>query len=297
MVSENEMKKDIHFKIRACLITIWGVLVVFAVIWSIEPQWLRDISSQGKIVEASENKLKGDELLRQGEYKLAYKAYFDALKIMPEMQSAQIGKAISLYKMGNLSEALKIYIKLLEKGADKPWEVYFNLAAIYETQRDKEKTIEALKSFIKLSPDPFDGQVRLARLYFTSSNWKQALNYYRLAFQSKPDLENSLISTLKSERVIYQKDSLVVKEIDKLLKTGISDELSGRFYSQPFEEELNKNPVIAMIYNDAGFCYAMHGDIDSSLPFFQTAVKLQPDNREYRQNLLKAQHELEKKDN
>ncbi len=288
------MKKDIHGKVRIGLIIIWSVLVIFAVIWGIKPQWLQDISSQGKLVEASESKLKGDELLRQNDFKSAMEAYSHALEILPEMQSAQIGKAIALHQLGNDAEAQQICEILLQKEPDKPWEIYYNLASIYEAQRDKEKTISALEKEIESSPEPFDGYVRLARLYFTSQDWEKALGYYRQAFDNKPDLKNDYLSTLRSEKVTYQKDDDLVESIDSYLESGFDEERAKHYYQKPYDDELQDNPVIAMIYNDAGFCYAMLGDISSSLPFFKSAVKLQPENEEYRQNLAKAEHEMKK---
>jgi tetratricopeptide (TPR) repeat protein len=286
------MKKDIHSIVRICVSGIWLVLLIFAIIWYIEPQWLQDISSHGKFAEASENKQKGDELLRQKEFALALEAYSDAVSILPEMQSAQIGKAIALFHLGNPAAALDIYKTLLSQEPDKPWEIYYNLAMIYESQRNLEKTVEVLEKEAEVTPNPFDSNVRLARLYFTSGNWQEALKNYRKAFDHKPDMENDLLSTLRAERATYHQDSLLVKSIDEYLTMDYQTELEDKYYREPYDEELERNPVVAMIYNDAGFCYAMLGDIPSSLPFFQTAVKMQPQNEEYRQNLAKAQSEL-----
>jgi len=286
------MKKNIHKKLRIALLTIWFSLAVFAVIWAIEPLWLQEISSQGKLVEATENKLKGDELLRQSNFKEALKAYSHALEILPEMQSSQIGKAISLSKLGKTDQALQIYNNLLRNDPDKPWEIYYNLVSIYESQLDKDKTISTLEKEIESSPEPFNSYVRLARVYFTSGEWQKALSNYRLAFDNKPDMKNDYLSTLKSDRVTYQMDSLVVKNIDSYLKTGFDQQVADKYYEESYEDQLMNNPALAMIYNDAGFCYAMLGDIESSIPFFRSAVKLQPENQEYQQNLAKAQHEL-----
>jgi tetratricopeptide (TPR) repeat protein len=264
------------------------------VIWAIEPQWLKDVSQHGKIVESSENKQKGDELLRQQNYQEALAAYSRALEVLPEMQSARIGSAIALQKLGKTSDAVKIYRELLKEDLDKPWEVYFNLAALYEQQRDKEKTIEALQKAIDTAPDPFDGYVRLARLHFTSSEWKTALRYYNQAFEHKPDIKNDYMATLRSEMVTYSKEEDLKEVIADFIKKGFGESEENKYYAEPYSQQLKENPLIAMIYNDAGFCYAMLGDIASSLPFFRSAVKLQPDNQEYQQNLAKAQHELEK---
>jgi tetratricopeptide (TPR) repeat protein len=286
------MKINIHTKLRIGLLTIWGVLLCFAIIWSIEPQWLQDISSQGKYVEATESKLKGDELLRQNDFQEALAAYSHALEILPDMQSSQIGKAISLHQLGKSTQALQIYKTLLKNKPDKPWEIYYNLASIYETQRDKENTIMALEKEIELSPDPFNSYVRLARVYFTSREWKTALQYYQQAFEHRPDLRNDYLSTLRTERATYKKDKPLVSSIDALLDSGFDQKVAGKYYQKPYTEQLQKNPAVALIYNDSGFCYAMLGDLKSSLPFFQNAVKLQPDNQEYRQNLAKAEHDL-----
>jgi len=286
------MKINIHTKLRFGLLTIWGILLCFAIIWSIEPQWLKDISSQGKFVEATESKLQGDELLRQSNFQEALAAYSHALEILPEMQSSQIGKAISLQQLGKSAQALKIYNTLLQNEPDKPWEIYYNLATIYESQRDKQNTIMALEKEIELSPEPFNSYVRLARLYFTSSEWKPALQYYHQAFEHKPDLQNDYLSTLRTEIVTYKKDEQLVNSIDNLLNNGFDQNIASLYYQKPYDEQLQKNPAIALIYNDAGFCYAMLGDLKSSLPFFRNAVKLQPDNPEYRQNLAKAEHDL-----
>ncbi|MCF7912050.1 MAG: tetratricopeptide repeat protein [Candidatus Cloacimonetes bacterium] len=289
------MKNNIHAKLRLGLLAIWGILIIFAIIWSIEPQWLKNISSQGKLVEATEFKLRGDELLRQRDFTNALAAYSHALGILPEMQSSQIGKAISLHQLGRSAQALQIYNTLLKDNPDKPWEIYYNLASIYESQRDKENTISALEKEIEFSPDPFNSYVRLAGLYFTSSEWQTALQYYRQAFEHKPDLQNDYLSTLRTEKVTYKMDEELVKSIDSFLEKGFDQQIASQYYQKPYDDQLQENPIMARIYNNAGFCYAMMGDLKSSFPFFQTAVKIQPDNQEYRQNLAKAEHDLNEK--
>ena len=279
-------------QVRLGLIIIWGCLAVFAVIWYIEPQWLIHISYQGKIVEGTEHKLKGDQMLRQGDFKEAYSAYSRALEIESTLQSAAIGKATAAERLDLDNEALGIYNKLLADGADKPYEIYYNLATLYEKQRNLEKTIEALDSTLVTSPDPFDAYVRLARLYFINSKWKRALYYYRQSFDSKPDLKNDYLSTLRSERNVFMLDESLQKDINSFLEKGFSEAEAALYYQTPYIKALKKDPTIARIYNDAGFCYAMLGDLESSLPFFQEAVNIQPENEEFVQNLAKAQHDL-----
>lgn len=286
--------KSIHQSLRIALIGIWSVLLIFAVIWFIEPQWLKNISQQGKIVEASENKQKGDELLRQRDFKAAYSAYTYAHKILPDMESAQIGQAIALQYMGKYSQALNIYQKLLAEGADKPWEIYVNLAGIYEKKRDKQKTIEALQNAITSSPDPFDGYVRLARLYFTNQEWQNALKYYKLAFDNKPDIINDYLASLKTEKKIYAKDTDISQQIQGYINEGFSEQQKSLYYSDAYKKQLEEDPLIARIYNDAGYCYAMAGDFDTAVSFFRSAVKLQPANSEFQQNLTRAENELSK---
>ncbi|MCF7919182.1 MAG: tetratricopeptide repeat protein [Candidatus Cloacimonetes bacterium] len=278
--------------VRRVLYFIWSCLLIFAVIWYIEPVWLQGISSQGKIVEGTEHKLKGDELLRQSDFEGAYSSYSRALEIESSLQSAAIGKAIAAERLNHNQEALAIYDKLLSEGAEKPYEIYYNLATIYEKNRDREKTIAALEKVIDTSPAPYDATVRLARLYFTSSQWKKALYYYSLAFETKPDMKNDYLNTLRSARIIYQLDEDLMNDIDKLIETGYTEAAAALYYESPYMESLKSDPTLARIYNDAGYCYASLGDVAAGLPFFQQAAKIQPDNEEYRQNLERAQQEL-----
>lgn len=284
--------KKINNIVRIFLFATWSLLVIFGIFSLAEPQWLKDISHQGKIVEASENKLKGDELLRQRNFPAAYNAYSRALEVLPTMQSAQIGRAIALQQQQKFKAAEDIYLKLLKNEPDKPWEVYYNLSAIYEAQRDKPKTINALQNAVKTSPSPFDVYVRLARLHFTSREWQQALEYYQLAFAAKPDSKNSYLDALRTERVIYGKDEELQGIIDEFIKKGYGEEQQELYFSQAFDEQLQSNKVIARIYNDTGFCYAMMGDLPGSLHYFEQAVKLNPSSEEYRQNLKKANHDI-----
>lgn len=278
--------------VRIILLAIWCLLICFTVIWFIEPQWLKDISHQGKIVESTENKLKGDELLRQQNFADAYSAYDHALQIRGDMQSAAIGKAIAAEKLNKNNEALNILNSLLDRGADKPWEIYYTLSTIYEKQRDKEKTISSLEKCIEFSPEPFSATMRLARIYFTSSEWKKALVLYNKALDFKPDIKNGYLSTLQTERHTYKLDDEMTSAIDKYIEYGWSKSTENLYYENPYEKALNSNPAMARLFNDIGFCYAMLEDIPASIPYFQQAVKIQPKNKEYQQNLGKAKHEV-----
>lgn len=282
--------------IQRILISIWVALLCFAVIWFIEPQWLKDISSQGKIVESTEHKLKGDEMLRQGYFQKAYEAYSKAIQIENTLQAARIGKAIAAEKLGREKESLKILNDLLKINPDKPWEVYLQLSVVYEKLRNKKKTIEALNNCIESSPNPFDATLRLARLYITSSEWQEAYQLYISALDLMPSMINEYRATLKTEKHIYKLDNELKSAIEGHLDNSYDKSIENKYYETPYKLALAKDPIMARIYNDTGFCLAMMDNISASLPYFERAVSIQPQNEEYNQNYQKAKHELDKQD-
>ncbi len=134
----------------------------------------------------------GDKLFIQELYTDALKQFETAERLDPESSRAKFGKALTLEKLGQRSEALKI----LKESSDSNPTYYKNfsaLADIYLAMDQKHQAIEALKNELELNPKQTKRQMILADLLLDAGDAIGAINHFREALKESPKNKEALV--------------------------------------------------------------------------------------------------------
>jgi two-component system chemotaxis response regulator CheY len=134
----------------------------------------------------------GDKLFIQEHYTDALKQFEAAERMDPDSSRAKLCRALSLDKLGQRSEALKI---LRESSESNPT-YYKNFAATADIYLDMSQThpaIEALKNELELNPKQTLRQILLADLLLDAGDAIGAINHFREALKESPKNKDALL--------------------------------------------------------------------------------------------------------
>ncbi len=285
------MKKDQKIEdkiIRYCIIITWILLLIFGFISIIKPVWLLNLSETGKSMEAQQNKNKGDEALKNKNYKVALDSYKEALETQPEMEGAQIGLGITYSKMGFYDKAISIFKKLLKEKSENPYALYYNLAEIYENTGKIEKAVNNYIKSAETAPIAFYPYGKIGQIYLNRKKWDNAIHFYEKAIENKLDMKTLYESMLKKGLYKYSNNPEIIENINRLLLKGFSKEVQEYYYPDRFQKILSKDKNLANIYNDIGFAFAMKDEMEKAISYFRKALKIFPSSKRAKQDLKTA---------
>ncbi|MBT4332877.1 MAG: tetratricopeptide repeat protein [Candidatus Cloacimonetes bacterium] len=270
--------------IRYCLISIWGTLLFFGFISFFQPQWLVDISSEGKKSEALDLRNYGDVFLKKRNYKAAIIQYKKAIKIQPDLVSAIGNLGVSYTQLEQYDEAIKIFEYLL-KIDDKNTHInYYNLAELYKRKNDAESTIKYYLKSTETNPYPLHSYQYLGDIYLKLSNWEMAIKSFELALTNRLTLENSYYGLLKSMKIASTDEpeiqEAVIAHLEQTADLTIYD-------NNVFVNELENDKEIAKTYNFLGYAFHRNNQFKKAKENYDAALNIWPNYEEAKLNLNK----------
>ena len=175
------------------------------------------------------------------------------------LESSEWDKAAALLeKMAGESEDQDILIKLLN---------------LYETVKNKRKTIDTIKRLIKLNPDDISLKYKLAEIYENSGKVNDAIDEYNNLLDKAP--KEDLVWIYKTLGYLYNSKKWPKNAIKNYLKAL----------------ELDKSDI--NLYYNLSELYERTGDLAKSRKYLNKAIEKQPGDTESR---LKMAEGLIKKD-
>ncbi|WP_372793184.1 tetratricopeptide repeat protein [Lutibacter sp.] len=139
---------------------------------------------------------RGVELFVEGNYESAKENFENSLTIPLDanfVARATFWKGECNYRLNNFSDALtnfKTFISYSEASKTEEFEhINYNIGYAYFKQKDYEKAIEEFKNYINKNTDDAirrnDSYLRIGDGYFASSNYTNAITYYKRAIEMK----------------------------------------------------------------------------------------------------------------
>ena len=276
--TENSENKFVRF----CLIFIWGMLILFGFISLLQPQWLIDISSDGKMTEAVHIRNYGDIFLKNGNYKAAIIQYKKAIKIQPDLISAIGNLAICYTKLQRYDDAIRIFKHLLKIDTENTHTNYYNLAELYKRKNDAESAIECYIKSAETNPYPIYSYQYLGEIYLKLQKWELAVESFELALTNKLTLENSYYGMLKSMEKSSTDEPDIIKAVKSLLKEPVEFDI---FDNNVFEAMLKKDREIAKTYHFLGYAFHQNNQLTKAKANYKIALNIWPDFVDAKKNL------------
>ncbi len=211
-------------------------------------------------------------------------------------------KAAEFYSEGNYSDALVLYLEIMNTGVDDS--LYYQTALCYNKLNQRDKAVEYLEKSLALNDRRLSAFVLLAEIYSNSGDNKKAIYNYMRARAIKPDHSASILELAKhfslmnkefesvyfyNKFIQFAKDKKsmeyrrIVSDLNnrrtsasRNFSSGLREFTRGNLFASknefvranelyPIDYETNYN--LARVCNDSG-------DFNSALRFFQRALFL-----------------------
>lgn len=121
--------------------------------------------------------------------------------------AANYEKAASLISEGQLKQAEKIYLELMEIDSDNIDLIYVGLGTVYNQRNEYTKEIQHYNKAMSIDSNSYLGYLGLASVYYRQSNFEKALTLYRVAKTSAPERPDAYWGLSITFEALAQPDS------------------------------------------------------------------------------------------
>ncbi|NIV11338.1 MAG: tetratricopeptide repeat protein, partial [Aliifodinibius sp.] len=128
------------------------------------------------------------------------------------------------------------------------------------------QAIKICKKILAVSPGHPDGYNLMGILFSERKDYRQALHYFRLALKAVPEEPLFLLNTAKAHKNLRQFNDAI----------------------DSFRKIITINPNLHFSYAGLGSVYLEQGNYEDAIKYFQTAIRLAPDNSDHHYNLSLA---------
>ena len=248
----------------------------FAVISLINPVWLQQLSSPGKVVESRDFKEHGDNLMRDNNVSLALAQYVRSLEIRPDYADAMVNLGIAYRQIGKWDLAEQWIRRSLASPDGDAAIAHFQLAS-FEAKRGRyDEAIERCQAALERGLEPTSVWRRQGEICITAGRWGQAKEAYEMA-----------LAWDRNETTLYR--NMLYRDLPRATADSLSELLTPeqlapydltfiRFMQQHDQE-------ISRTCNDLGICYLNLGDTLRAVERMREALDIWPDNVTARNNV------------
>ncbi len=280
-------QNTINGYISLCIIFIYTGLVLFGLVSIFEPNWLKDLSGTGRVSEAVTMHTYGDQFLNKQAYDIAITQYRKALKINPDMPEAWINMGVALKQKKDYEDALLAFDKALDY-PDVPHDAtYYNIAEIYQEQNKPEDAVAYFLKSATTAPFPMVSYQKAGEILNNKGKWNRAFEVFNMALENAFTMKNCYLGMLKRDYHLYD-DTLVKHNIGRYLERGMEQTDFAVYDEKAFQDALSRDPHMAGCYNQFGYTFAMTGDYQRAIEYFNKALQIKPDFQNARSNLNAA---------
>jgi tetratricopeptide (TPR) repeat protein len=285
---ENKGRKKVsrsRFFITWLLIFTWFILISFAGVSIVNPEWLDKAGQYGK--ERSVNVLKGfgDNCLRQKKYKMAIEQYKRALEIQPDHVGTLVNIATAFARTGDHTRGIRILFKTLENENARKEDIYYNIAEILEGQNNME---DAIRYYEKAANSKYNQDMvyrKLGIVYFAIGNYEKSREAFEKLLAIQTDPHTLYIDMLHQGAVVYKGDTTHQRVIENQLARLKDVEYLTDYDLKSILDVQKRDRKIAQTHNHLGIIYSRLGDLAKSADHFNQSLDIWPANREATTNL------------
>jgi tetratricopeptide (TPR) repeat protein len=267
------------------LLSVWVMLISFAVLSLANPNWVRSVNRVGREVESRSLLDQGDLAARQGRLGNAIENYKRALEIKPDLYTAQVNLAAVYLKLKRTELAENVLRHALTlSDADKGF-VYYQLGELYE---QRGEAAEAEANFrLALQDGARAGLIhrQLGALRYHAGDMPAARDELELALASFTSLTAPYLETLYTSLAINQNDSVNRVAIESLLAQPCSDSTMAIFDTTLMRQVQGRDPEISHVHSNLGIVYVQLRDYTAAIEHFGKALDIWPENTIARDNL------------
>lgn len=146
--------------------------------------------------------IRGQKLYDQGEYEKALTVFKEFVSKQPELYGARVNIGNCYVKLKQYDKAIEEFKFVIEKMKEEKGDLkgdktasslYASLGELYMDKNDFEKAKEYFKKSIDIDLSDYALPYNVAEILFDSNKIDEAIHYYKLAAQAKPDWPKSYL--------------------------------------------------------------------------------------------------------
>lgn len=270
--------------ITILILGFWALLICFALISLMEPDWLKEISDPGRRSEALDIKHQADDFLKQGNYGAAIAAYRQVLEREPDLYAAAGNLGIVYMKTKRYDEALKTFHYILNHHPDNPGTIYHNMAEVYELLEDPENALDYYTRCARVSPQPGYALAKRGFYLLQLARPREAIEAFQQSLDSQADLMTVYRGNLAAGAFSFPENSEQRLAVLRHLEQPFPTDFLQRFDHQVFAWKLRTDRERAKTHNFMGIAHTRLGEIESGRGHFEAALEIWPDFRDALKN-------------
>ena len=248
------------------------------------PKWLRDLSHVGAKIESQLSKDAGDRFLREGKYRLANINYQRALEIKPDNIGARVNQAIAYARSGFPDHAVSVLQQALQIETPQKGAIYFNLAKLYEKQKNWDKAVQHYKRALKFKVNRRFVYQKLGTVYLSMKRYDDAREAFERSLEHQINPTVSYREMLQNAAFTFEEEKYL-KVIEKQLAQEVQIEDLSPYDMEIVYQTIQSDPVLAGLYSLLGFACANLNDYDAAIDYFQKTLEIEPANEEAKKNI------------
>ncbi len=241
----------------------------------------------------------------------AIKYYEKAIEIAEEfdhiedLEEIRFDLAMEYENMHDYPKAIKVLDEILETSPENEAAIY-EIAYCYERTGDFDKCIEYYEKYIDNNPYSFTAWYNLGNIYFLKNNIEKALWAYDYSIIINDDFASAYFNMGNIHMQLNDYDN-ALEAYKKCMAIDDNDALTISYLAEAYErleryddamyyyEKAKKiSPSLPEPWLGIGIILEVKGKTTQAINFIKEAVKLQPENANYRLVLAEAYHKAER---
>jgi Tfp pilus assembly protein PilF len=183
--------------------------------------------------------------------------------------------------------------------------VHYNLGHVLGEERKYDEAIPHFVEALRIKPDFFDALINMGITLAEQGKTTEAISYYRRALdvesrsaKAHMQLALALIKQEKADNALqeaYQAAEIAPNDADIRTNLGLMLARQNKLpeAAAQLNEAVRLNPDSPEAQNNLGLVFLMSGQAEKSLPYFSTALRLKPTFMVARDNIKRAQAQIE----
>lgn len=278
-------KSNLDSVISAGLLSLWGVLAIFAIYSAAEPDWLAETNFSEKKDEVADILRRGISHYAEGEDAESEAAFLEALEILPDLPEAEANLGLLYASQGRFDEAERRLKRALTlEGADSSG-ICDILVDLYIEKNNFVKAEYYFQKSIETNPSIIDRLMKAGNYYIIRARWEKALPPLERALDERFVMDNYFRDMALHSLRKYELNENQTAVAKRLLDKPLTMKYLSRFDKRLFEKLVNMDKGLAINHNKTGFALANLGHYRKSLLHFEKAVGIWGEYKDARENI------------
>ncbi len=216
--------------------------MLFGLVSIVNPPWLRELSESGALAEAISFADRGDQRMREGDYRGALAWYERALRADPTRVATRVNAAIADGQLGRHDEGIRLLREVLSSEARQRGIVLYNIAELHRRKGETREAIPVYEEALAAGARPDLIHARLGECHAQLGNLPEARDAFRAAVAAWEDPAVHYHNMLSAAAGAIEEEPEIRAEAEAALARGITPEELERYDLETLRAQIERDP-------------------------------------------------------